>query len=138
MNVFADTNVLLDVLGNRAPFAAHSAIVWGLAESETIKASISTLSLPNLHYMLRRQHGAAFARKAMSDLQDLFEVVPLDAKILRLATDSDIADFEDAIQYYSALRSEARVLITRNPKHFPAGNVVVQTPEEFLATHFAK
>ena len=45
-------------------------------------------------------------------------------------------DFEDAIQFFSALRVGAAALITRNPKDFPGGDVAIQTPAEFLATHF--
>ena len=44
-------------------------------------------------------------------------------------------DFEDAVQF-SAICAGAAALITRNPKDFPRGDIAVQTPAEFLATHF--
>jgi hypothetical protein len=62
--------------------------------------------------------------------------MPLDAQIANQAIDSDIKDFEDAIQFFSAIRSGAAVLITRNPKHFPSADLVIHAPAEFLATHF--
>ena len=136
MKVFVDTNILLDVLGRREPFYADSARVWTLAETGRVQAFASVLSLPNLFYVLRRASGAKAARKAVGMLRDIFALVPLDAQITNQAIDADIHDFEDAIQFFSALRCGAGVLVTRNPKDFPEGHVAVQSPTEFLATHF--
>ena len=138
MKVFVDTNVLLDVLGRREPFYADSAKVWTLAETGQVEGFASTLSLPNLFYVLRRAEGQKVARKAVGVLRDIFSLVPLDAQITNQAIDSDIQDFEDAIQFFSALRCGAAALVTRNTKDFPGGDVAIQTPGEFLATHFGQ
>jgi predicted nucleic acid-binding protein len=137
VNVFFDTNVLLDVLANREPFYADSAKAWTLAEMEQLTGSISTLTLPNLYYLLRRTNGSYAARKTLGSLRSIFRLVPLDAQIINQAIDADIKDFEDALQFFSAIRVRAAVLLTRNPKDFPTGGIVVQTPAEFLATHFS-
>lgn len=136
MNVLVDTNILLDVLAQREPFYAESARVWTLAETSQVAGFVSTLSLPNIFYLLRRAKGPQAARKAMGILRDIFSLVPLDAQITNQAVDADIEDFEDAIQFFSALRCGAATLVTRNPKDFPRGDVAIQTPVEFLATHF--
>jgi predicted nucleic acid-binding protein len=138
VNVFIDTNILLDVLARREPFYADSAEIWTLAETGRISGFASTLSLPNLNYLLRRVKGQQAARKALGILRNIFTLVPLDVQIANQAIDVDIKDFEDAIQFFSALRAGASVLITRNPKDFPAGDIAIQTPAEFLAAHFAE
>ena len=138
MKVFVDTNILLDVLGRREPFYADSAQVWTLAETGQVEGFASTLSLPNLFYVLRRASGAKAARKAVGMLRDIFSLVPLDVQITNQAIDADIRDFEDAIQFFSALRCGAVALVTRNTKDFPGGDVAIQTPAEFLATHFGQ
>jgi predicted nucleic acid-binding protein len=138
VNVFIDTNILLDVLARREPFYADSAEVWTLAETGRIGGFVSALSLPNLYYLLRRVKGQPAARKALGILRDIFTLVPLDVQITNQAVDAGIKDFEDAIQFYSALRAGAAVLITRNPKDFPLGDIAIQTPGEFLAAHFAE
>ena len=138
MNVFVDTNILLDVLARREPFYADSARVWTLAETDEVAGFASTLSLPNLFYLIRRTKGHAAARKAVGILRDIFHWVPLDVRITNQAIDADIKDFEDAIQFFSAVRAGAAVLITRNPKDFPGSGVAIQTPGEFLAAHFAE
>ena len=136
MNVFIDTNVLLDVLAHRDPFYADSARVWTLAETGQVAGFASALSLPNLYYLLRRAKGQRAARKAMGILRDIFSLVPLDAQIMNQAIDADLRDFEDAIQFFSALRAGATTLITRNPSDFPRQDIAIQTPTAFLATHF--
>lgn len=137
MKVFVDTNVLLDVLAEREPFYASSAQVWTLAETGQITGFVSVLSLANLFYLLRRSKGQKSARQAMGTLRDIFSLVPLDLQIINQAIDAKIGDFEDGIQFYSAMRAGAAALITRNPKDFPGESLAIQTPVEFLATHFS-
>jgi predicted nucleic acid-binding protein len=135
MNVFIDTNILLDVLARREPFYADSAQVWTLAETGRIAGFISAVSLSNLFYIMRRMKGQKAARKTLGILRDIFNLVPLDVQITNQSIDSDITDFEDAIQFFSAIRAGATVLITRNPKDLPRSDIAIQTPTEFLATH---
>ena len=101
MNVFADTNILLDVLARREPFYARSAEVWTLAETGWVTGFALTLSLPNLYYLLRRAKGQEAARKALSIVRDIFSLVPLDTQIANQAIDAGIKDFEDAIQFFT-------------------------------------
>jgi predicted nucleic acid-binding protein len=134
--VFVDINVLLDVLAQREPFYADAAGLWTLAESGQVSGCVSTMCLPILFYLLRRAKGAKGARKAISNLRDIFSLVPFDVQVTNQAIDADIQDFEDAVQFFCALRAGATTLIARNPKDFPTGDIAVQTPSEFLATHF--
>lgn len=138
MNVFLDTSVLLDVLARREPFYSDSAEVWTLAERGQVRGFISTLSIANLSYLLRREASPKAARKALSVLQDIFGLVPLDARIIDHAIDSAMDDFEDAIQFFIAIRAGADILITRNGDDFPDADMAIQTPAQFLATHFPR
>jgi len=136
MKVFCDTNVLIDVLARREPFYKESARVWTLAEAGQIQGIISALSVANAFYVLNRIEGREAAHQGVLLLRDIFSPVALDEQILNQAMDSAFDDLEDAVQFFSALRAEALCLVTRNPRHFPAGDIPVQTPAEFLATHF--
>jgi predicted nucleic acid-binding protein len=138
MKVFVDTNVLLDVLAKREDFYDDSAEVWTLAETGRITGFISTLSLANLYYILRRADGAKASRKNLRLVRDIFTLITFDTQIANQAIDSEIADFEDGIQFFSALRAGATTLITRNTKDFPATDLAIQTPTQFLSTHFPR
>jgi len=132
MKIFTDTNVLLDVLAERKPFYDASVAILNLFEKDQAEGFVSAMSFNNTHYILRKRSGRNKALKAMRTLLDTFSVVSLDEKILSRTIDADFKDFEDGIQFFSAMRCDADYLITRNVKDFPHHDIPILTPEEFL------
>lgn len=132
--VFLDTNILLDVIAKREPFFDPAARIWTLAEQNSLDAHISAISFNNIYYIVRKAENHARAIKALRMLRDIFSSVAPDQRILDQALDSDIKDFEDAIQYFSAHHARVEYLITRNPDDFPSGSLAILTASEFMAT----
>ena len=95
----------------------------------------SPLVLANTFYILRKQLGNNEARNALRKLRILLHVVDSSESIIDKALHSDFADFEDAIQYYTALEHEITVILTRNLRDYKNASVIVQTPEAFLVTN---
>ncbi len=137
MNVFLDTNVLLDVLTERKGFYRDSFRVWTLAEQGKIRAMVSVISFSNIYYIAQKVAGRRTADRLLRMVRDTFAPVAFDEQILNQAIDAELRDFEDAIQFFTAQRAGADTIVTRNPRHFPTGDIPVQTPAEFLAAHFA-
>ena len=135
MKVFIDTNVLLDVLAAREPHYADSSRVWTLAESSRIDACVSAISFNNCYYVVRKYADRRKADKAVRLLRDVFRPIDLTARVLHQAIDAGFKDFEDAIQFHSAVRARAGSIVTRNPDHFPREPLAVLSPAEFLAAH---
>ena len=136
MRIFIDTNVLIDVLAQRRPFYADSAAVWTLSETGQVEGLVSVVSFTNIFYVVRKLADVKTARRTLVLLRDLFTVVACDSHILNRAIDSRLKDFEDAVQYFSALQAGAECLISRNPDDFPRkSDCPVLTPAEFLAAH---
>jgi predicted nucleic acid-binding protein len=136
VKVFFDTNVLLDVLVGRQPFYADSVAAWSLAEKGRIEGLVSAVTFTNIFYVVRKQSDAKRARQILIKLQGVFSVVDCDARLISAAVNSEIKDFEDAVQYFSALQSAADCLLTRNPNDFPrSANCPVLSPAEFLASN---
>lgn len=132
--IFLDTNVILDMLRQRKPFVEGSAAVWDLIEHEKAEGYVSAISFNNVHYIIRRAANDNIARQAMRTMMDTLNVIPLDGKILNKAMDAaKFKDFEDAIQFFSAIQCDAEYLITRNVKDFPQTDIPVFDPETFLA-----
>lgn len=136
MNVFIDTNVLLDALLQREPHLRAAAEIWSLVDAGKVAGYVSAISLNNAYYLIRRQENRATAREAMRLMMRAFSVVPLDESVIEKSTRAAIDDFEDAIQYYSALAVRARYLVTRDSAHFPKRGVEIVSPEHFLAIAF--
>ena len=136
MRVFFDTNVLIDVIAEREPFFTDSASIWTLAEQGQITGLISAISFTSVYYVVRRLHDAKRARRALHLLRDIFQVAACDQQVINQAIEAKCKDFEDAVQYVSAVRASADCLVSRNPGHFPtAEDCPVLTPAEFLAAY---
>lgn len=135
MKVLVDTNVLLDVPAERKKFYKDSMGIWTLAESGQLEAFISAISFNNCFYILRKHAGRENAEKAMRLMRDIFSVVDLTAQVLNQAIDAGFSDFEDAIQFHSAVQAQVETIVTRNPDHFPRSPFSVLSPAEFLTIH---
>jgi predicted nucleic acid-binding protein len=133
MTVFFDTNILLDVLSNRQPHVEAAARLWAAVEAGSLKAVISAISFNNIYYIIRKAGGAARAREALVLLNSIFTTASLDSAILQEAIASKIGDFEDAIQYFSAIRAGAAHLVTRDAWDFPDHPMSVISPDELVA-----
>jgi predicted nucleic acid-binding protein len=130
--VFADTDIILDLLGNREPFYIHSAELFSLADQGKIKVCVSSLSFANLHYILTRKYTADQSRKKLIRFKALVTVLPVTDKTIDLALSSDFKDFEDGIQYFTAIEQSIKILLTRNLKDFKSAEISVLTAEQYL------
>ncbi len=131
--LFIDTNVLIDVLADRKPFVEDSAAIYALVESGATTGSISAVSITNIFYIVRKLASKAIALRAVKDLSRIFAIEPCDATTLSAAIDLDLGDFEDGVQYVTAVRAKAKVIITRNVGHFPKDGIPAMTPTAYLA-----
>ena len=131
--VLCDINVILDILLLREPFQRPAAVLFGALERGEARGYLCAVSFPTLHYLLAKHVGPTVAVQSLNKLRTVFRVAPVDEKVVDLALASTIRDFEDAVQYYSAIRAGADALITRNKKDYSVRGIPVLTPEEFLA-----
>lgn len=131
-NLFLDTNIAIDLLSKREPFYDAAAILFTLGDRKQVKLYISSLSFSTIYYLLRRQVGAVKAMSVLQRFRMLVHILPVKDTTVDKALNSDFTDFEDAIQYYSAIENGVKVIITRNVKDYKASTVPVITPDEFL------
>jgi len=134
VRLFLDAIILVDVFQARPPFLEHSLQLWSLAENRKAEVFISAFSFNNIYYIMRKHSGMEAARRAMEVLNANFGVVPLGQDIINKAISAKKADFEDSLQFYSALSIGAESLVTRNVRDFPADILPILTPKAFLAS----
>jgi len=130
--VLLDTNIILDLLAAREPFLNETRKLFSLGEQGKIELVTSALNIANTHYILSRQLKPAEVAEILEKLLLLVKVLPLNEKIIRSALVSEFKDFEDAIQYYTALENGADVIITRNIKDFKKSKLPVMTAKDFI------
>jgi len=132
MKLFIDTNVIIDVIASREPFFADSRAIINLCEMGKTEGIVSTLTLCTVSYVLRKFVTPGTMRAKLRELRNVLSPIDLSVSVIDTAISSNITDFEDAVQFYTAVYSEAEYIITRNVKHFPQGTIPVLTPTEFL------
>jgi predicted nucleic acid-binding protein len=130
--ILVDTNIVLDLLSKREEFYQEAQELFTLADYKNVKLYISALSIANVHYILAKNLKLDEARKLLIKFKVLVEVLPMNDKILELALVSDFKDFEDAIQYHTALENELDLILTRNKKDFKKSVLPVFTAKEYL------
>lgn len=131
--LFIDTNIILDLLGQRAPFYQDAAKIFSLADRKEVKLYVSSLSFANANYILSKLKSKEEARAILTRFKVLVEVLALDDKILELSLNDDaFSDFEDGLQYYTALENESDVIITRNLRDFKTSAIPVMTAGQYL------
>ena len=130
--VFVDTDIVLDLLGNREPFYSHSAQLFSEADKGKIRIHVSSLTFSNLNYILSRQYSVDQARKKLLKFKTLVTVLSVTGKVVELALSSDFKDFEDGLQYFTAIENNLKTLLTRNLKDYKTADITVMTAEQFL------
>ena len=130
--LFLDTNVVLDLVSSRPPFTAIAQKLFSRSQRLKINLYVSALSIANINYLLAKVSDKKMAKQVLLKIKPLIHILPLNDKIIQLALASDFDDFEDAIQYYTALEHNITTLITRDLKDFKKAKIAVLTSEQYL------
>jgi|Laugresp1bdmlbsn_1035097.scaffolds.fasta_scaffold00393_6 predicted nucleic acid-binding protein len=133
--LFIDTNVLIDFLDKRKPFFNDIAKISTLVEDNQFKLVASSISFVNAFYVLRKKNENKLVIESLKRFRVICEVSSIDDLVIDKSLFSDFNDFEDAVQYYSAIHAKCDILITRNEKDFKNSKIPVMTPNEFLVSY---
>lgn len=130
--VFVDSDIVLDLLSGRQPHYNHAAELFSLADENLIKLYVSSLTFANVNYILSKQLSAGQSRKMLLKFKTLINVSSVNDKVIELSLASDFSDFEDAIQYNTAIENGITTLLTRNLKDFKKADITILTAQQYL------
>ena len=137
IHIFSDTDIILDVITGRMPYSVEASSLFTLIEEDQVKSSTSSLSFSNIYYVLRKYASHQRVVSKLKELSELLEIMNVDDTIIKQALQSGFKDFEDAIQYQTALSNpEIGVIVTRNIKDYKHAELPVMTPGTFLKTYW--
>lgn len=131
--LFLDTNIVIDLLNRREPFCHDAVQLFTMAYNKQVQLIVSPMTYTTASFLLHR-HGAEGARNLLSNFRQLSRVATANERTVDDSLASQFNDFEDAMQYYCALKAKADIIITRNGKDFSASKLPVMTATEYLAT----
>ncbi|WP_424494184.1 type II toxin-antitoxin system VapC family toxin [Salinimicrobium sp. GXAS 041] len=130
--LFLDTNVILDLLGEREPFYDSIAKVASLADKGELTIVVSPISFATINYFISKFETAQIAQEKLRKFKIICEICKLDEHVIEKGLNSDLKDFEDALQYFSATDSNCDIIITRNGKDFKKSMLPIMTAKEYL------
>jgi predicted nucleic acid-binding protein len=133
-----DTNVVLDLLLARQPWAHDAARLFDACAQGAAHAFLAAHAVTTIHYLVERVVSRKVANTAVSDLLEIMTVVPADSDDFRRALTLGVRDFEDAVHVTAFLRCGAQSLVTRNARDFKAAKIETRTAGETLALLGAK
>jgi predicted nucleic acid-binding protein len=132
INVFLDTNIIIDLIADRKPYSRFAIEIFKNAEEGKLELFASSHSIATSHYILKKHLDEKTLREVLFNLTEYITVIAIDAGILKKGLRSKHKDFEDALQILCASSvKNIECIVTRNPKDFKYSDVQVLTPEEF-------
>ena len=130
--VFVDTDVILDFLLDREPFTLDAARVFSLAEKKKLHACTTGLVFANAYYVLRKLASHKKVVEKLTELSQWVDIIGLPKVAVTNALKSGFSDFEDALQYFSAMEAGVKIILTRNVKDYKHSELAVMTPEIYI------
>ncbi len=131
--LYLDSDVLLDLLLDRAPFSEHIAELIEKCIDSGVKLFSSPISITNVNCIIRRLENR---KKADSMTKKILKIVHMESvgqKVIDRASNSRFMDFEDSVQNFCAVESGHKIIITRNTKDYKESDLSILTPKEYLA-----
>ncbi len=105
MNVIFDSNVVMDVLTGRQPFAEVSEEAMTRATLAGCSTAITANTVTDLFFLLRKHFSDADKTRAvLHKMASAITILDTTGDICMAAFDSPVADFEDAVVVESARR----------------------------------
>ena len=133
MRIFVDANIIIATLNREYPLFNWSARVLSLNGRQNIRLFTSPLCLAIAFYFASKKSGETAAKKKIELLCSNIGISAIDQEITEKAVrNQKINDFEDGLQYYSALGQECDIIVTEDQHDFYFSEIEVLGCEALL------
>jgi predicted nucleic acid-binding protein len=133
MRVFLDANVLVSVLNKEYPLFPHSARILSLADQLRFQLYTTPICLAIAFYFAEKKCGTAQAKQKMQVLSSKLHIASVDSQtVTNAVSNPSVMDFEDGLEYYSALQHDCKAIITEDSEGFYFSEIPVFDCRKFL------
>jgi predicted nucleic acid-binding protein len=130
--LFVDSDVILDLVLQRENHFEFAQNLFTQYQQGKCVLFSSSIVVANLHFIIRKLHDVKFANSSVSFVSKHFKIIDASNEDIDSSIQSKFSDFEDGVQYFSALRSKKiDILITRNVKDYKHSQLPVFTPQQW-------
>lgn len=139
MRIFLDANILVSVLNKEYPLFTTTSRIVSLADNSKFTVFTSPICLAIAFYFAEKKHKAALAKKKISILCEHIKIADANKNtVLQALHNSAVLDFEDGLEYYSAIENKCDCIITEDTNDFHFSNIEVISSENFFEKYLNK
>jgi len=133
MRLFVDANILVATLNKEYPLFTWSSRLLSLQGKQNIALFTSPLCLAIAFYFSSKKSGEKVAKEKIGILLQHIGITSMDEKTTIQAIQNRlIHDFEDGMEYYSAIQHKCDCIITENQEDFYFSDLEAIGCEEFI------
>jgi predicted nucleic acid-binding protein len=130
--LYFDNDVILDISIERGIDVNDSIKLINLVEKGAYNGFTSSVIFTNTYYIQRKLKDHDTSIRFLKKLRLLLTVLSVDDIIIQKAIESGWHDFEDAVQYFTAIENKIDYIITRNTEDYKMSIIPIYTPTEFI------
>ena len=133
MKVLIDTNIILDALMEREPWAKCAQDILLAVAEEKVEGCITASMFTDIYYILRKHIvDKEKLKETLFGLMTVINVLDVTGVDCERAFELPVNDYEDALLAYCAKRYKADYIVTRDESHFEGSPVKAVSPEAMI------
>jgi len=138
MKFFLDANILVAVLNKEYPLFSNAARILSLSGRKDFEIYTWPICLAIAFYFAEKKSGSFSAGKKIALLASHINITTTNEEVVfKTIRNKKIIDFEDGLEYYSALESGCKVIVTEDQGDFHFSEIEVVNCREFISKWLA-
>ncbi len=133
MKIFLDANILVAVLNKEYPLFSSAARILSLSGGKKFEVFTSPICLAIAFYFAEKKSGSISAGKKIALLVSHISISTVNKEaVFKTISNKKIIDFEDGLEYYSALESGCQAIVTEDEGDFHFSEIEVVSCRGFM------
>ena len=139
MKIFLDANIIVSVLNKEYPLFTYTSRILSLTDHPKFTVFTSPVCLAIAFYFAEKKYDTASAKKRIEVLCNHINIAATDKNtVIQSLRNPAINDFEDGLEYYSAVATKCDCIITEDIGDFYFSKIQVLGSEAFFEKYLAK
>lgn len=138
MKIFLDANILVSVLNKEYPLFTYSSRILSLVDSKRFSIYTSPVCLAIAFYFVEKKFKSKLAKEKIAILCKHINIAGTSSStVLKSIANISVVDFEDGLEYYSAVESECNCIITEDVNDYYFADLEVLNSNDFFLKYMS-
>jgi predicted nucleic acid-binding protein len=138
MRIFLDANILVSVLNKEYPLFTYTSRILSLAGKTKFILFTSPVCLAIAFYFAEKKYKTVIAKRKIQILCNHINITAANKSVvLQSLNNPAVNDFEDGLEYYSALENKCDCIITEEVDDFYFSKIEILNSEDFFEKYLS-